>query len=125
LSEIQDLYDVDVMELLGRARLFLELLLYLRVDVCDRDELEGNWFARAAISGLVSNRCAGSPEFSRCSIVVGGDAVVPKESCVFHIVPFPVQRCHNDQTPTILFNLNFGAELLMPMSPVPPNRDQP
>ena len=37
------------MELLGRARLFLELLLYLRVDVCDRDELQRNWFAGPAL----------------------------------------------------------------------------
>jgi len=53
LSEIQDLYDIDVMELLGRACLLLKLLLCLRVETCDRDELQGNWFARAAIFGLV------------------------------------------------------------------------
>ena len=89
LSEIQDLYDIDVMELLGRACLLLKLLLCLRVETCDRDELQGNQFARAVISGLVNNRCAGSAQFSRCTIVVGGDAVVPKESCLFHIVPSP------------------------------------
>src|SRR5260370_35627269 len=85
LSEIQDLYDIDVMELLGRACLFLKLLLCLRVETCDRDELQGNWFARAVISGLVSNRCAGSADFSRFPFVVGVDAVVAQESCVLHI----------------------------------------
>src|SRR5437868_10700464 len=97
LSEIQDLYDIEVMELLGCACLLLKLLLCLRVETCDRDELQGNRFARAVICSLVSNRCAGSAEFSRCPIVVGGDAVVPKESCVFHIVPWPCGKGH-DQT---------------------------
>ena len=45
LSEIQDLNDIDVMELLGCACLLLKLLLCLWVETCDRDELQGNWFA--------------------------------------------------------------------------------
>src|SRR6266566_4233089 len=80
-SEIQDLGDVDVMEMLSRACMFLELLQRLRVDACDRDELQENWVARAGIAGLVSNCCAGSAEFSRCPIVVDGEAIVPEESC--------------------------------------------
>src|SRR5437868_15482567 len=81
LSEIQDLYDINVVELLGRACLLLKLRLCLRVETCDRDELQGNWFARAVISSLISNCCAASAEFSRCPIAVGGDTVVLKESC--------------------------------------------
>ncbi len=80
------------MELLGRARLFLELLLYLRVDVCDRDELQRNWFAGPLVYGFVSNRRTGSPEFSGSPIAIDGDSVVLKESCVFHIVSWPAVR---------------------------------
>ena len=100
-SEIQDLRDVDVMEMLSRACLLLELLQRLRVDACDRDELQGNCVARASISGLVSNCRAGPAELSRCLIVVDRDAVVSKESSAFHIVPWPLRLCHNDQPPTI------------------------
>src|SRR5260370_28922907 len=60
LSEIQDLYDIDLRDLLGRAGLFLKLLLCLRVGTCDRDELQANWFARPVISGLVSDRWSSS-----------------------------------------------------------------
>src|SRR6266404_9223021 len=101
------------MELLGRARLFLELFLYLRVDVCDRDELQRNRLTRPLVYGFVSNRRAGSPEFPGSSIAIDGDAVVLKESCLFHIVSWPAAKAETRSDPTIPFNLNFGHELLI------------
>src|SRR5438552_7143188 len=100
------------MELLGRARLFLELFLYLRVDVCDRDELQRNRFTRPLVYSFVSNRRTGSPEFPGSSIAIDRDAVVLKESCLFHIVLWPAART-KAKPPTISFNFNFGHELLI------------
>src|SRR5207244_333392 len=91
-SEIKNLGDVDMMKLLGGACLFLELLLYLLVDVCDRDELQRNWFTGPIVYGLVSNRCAGSSEFIGRPVGADRDSVVFKESCVFHIVSWSAAR---------------------------------
>ena len=109
------------MKLLGGACLFLELLLCFLVDVSDRDELQRNWFTGPLVYGLVSNRCAGSPEFMGYPVAADRDSVVLKESCLFHIVSWPAAKAETRSDPTIPFNLNFGHELLI-LTPVGKSR---
>ena len=49
-------------------------------------------FAGPLVYGLVCNRCAGSPEFMGRPVAADRDSVVPKESCLFHILSWYAVR---------------------------------
>jgi len=56
-------------------------------------------------------------------IAINADPIVLEKSCALHIRAVTRGKKITFRPAALSFNLDFGAELLMPILPVPPNRD--